>query len=71
MSDYPDHFTQPEPINHNELRRMLIECFDAIIDNVDLKGASMFPDIGGGQRERLRRSVHRTIESIVLNGDDS
>jgi hypothetical protein len=70
--NYPDHFTQPEPINHNELRRLLMECFDVVIDEMELYGSSMFGSFGAATRkEKIKDRISHTIHDIVLNGDDS
>lgn len=56
--------TQPEQININELKRLLVETFDDIIDYVETVRS---PD----EKKVFLRRVRRNIERAILNGDDS
>lgn len=58
--------TMPEQININELKRLLIEIVDDILDNVELVGMTFSPS-----RERLKERINRQIENAILDGDDS
>ena len=57
-------FTEPEPVNINELKRLLVEV---ISDMLDTRDRAMSPDEKARQRNRLTRQ----IENAILNGDDS
>ncbi|UGL63026.1 hypothetical protein SEA_PINKIEPIE_25 [Streptomyces phage PinkiePie] len=58
--------TNPELININELKRLLVEVVDDILDHVELVGMTFSPS-----REDLKARITRNIERAVLNGDDS
>lgn len=56
--------TNPEEININELKRLLVEVVSDILDTRD---AAMSPD----EKARQKRRLVRLIEGAILNGDDS
>ncbi len=58
--------TNPELININELKRLLIETVDDILDHVELVGMTFSPS-----RKDLKARITRNIERAILNGDDS
>jgi len=57
------HFTQPEPINHNELKRLLIECFGEVFNVLEYGGWE--------EMEAAKMTIVRRISNAVLDGDDS
>lgn len=59
-------FTQPEPINHNELKRMLIEAFYDLFDALDT-GAFGSPEL----KAAAERKIIRRLDTAILSGDDS
>lgn len=56
--------TDPEQININELKRLLVEV---ITDILDTRNLGMSPNEQFQQKRRLIKK----IESAILNGDDS
>ncbi|QJD50774.1 hypothetical protein KNV00_gp024 [Streptomyces phage Bmoc] len=58
--------TNPEPININELKRLLIEVLGKVLDSVDVIG---YP--WSMSKDELKKSVTRQIENAILDGDDS
>ncbi|QNO12451.1 hypothetical protein SEA_MULCHMANSION_26 [Streptomyces phage MulchMansion] len=56
--------TNPELININELKRLLVEV---VTDILDTRDKAMSPDEKARQKKRLTRQ----IENAILNGDDS
>ncbi|QNN98277.1 hypothetical protein SEA_LILMARTIN_26 [Streptomyces phage LilMartin] len=56
--------TNPELININELKRLLVEV---VTDILDTRDKAMSPDEKARQKKRLARQ----IENAILNGDDS
>ena len=56
--------TNPELINLNELKRLLVEVVSDILDTRD---TAMSPE----EKARQKRRVTRQIEGAILNGDDS
>lgn len=56
------NFTQPEPINHNELKRLLQECFEEVIAAT----------AGNGYMGRFALArITSKIDNAILDGDDS
>ena len=58
--------TNPEEININELKRLLIEVFTKVLDSVDVIG---YP--WSMNKDELKQSITRQIDQAILNGDDS
>lgn len=56
--------SQPEPININELKRLLVEVVADMLENKD---RAMSYD----ETVRHKRRLIRQIENAILNGDDS
>ncbi len=56
--------TEPELININELKRLLVEVLTDILDTRDL---GMSP----AEKIQQKRRIVRQIETAILNGDDS
>lgn len=56
------HFTAPEKININELKRLLDECFDVVFDCLDRHSTNY---------DLMRKIVSRKIDGWILTGDDS
>lgn len=56
--------TMPEQININELKRLLVEIFDDVIDNQDKA-------LSWNEKQFFKRAITRRIENAILNGDDS
>lgn len=56
--------TNPELINLNELKRLLVEVVSDILDTRD---TAMSPE----EKARQKRRLTRQIEGAILNGDDS
>lgn len=56
--------TNPEMININELKRLLVEVVSDILDTRD---QAMSPE----EKARQKRRLMRHIEGAILNGDDS
>jgi hypothetical protein len=54
----------PEPININELKRLLVEMFCEIIDNQDRV-------MSWSDKQEYKRAISRRIERAILDGDDS
>jgi hypothetical protein len=70
------HFTQPEPINHNELKRLLMEITEDLMhwmqmlvtfDHHDPAASSIFVK---HSEDKIRSMKHR-IDNAILDGDDS
>lgn len=57
--------TEPEPINHNELKRLLQECFEDVINEL---GGPVPPFLGASN---LKRRIKNKIDNAILDGDDS
>ncbi len=58
--------TEPEPINHNELKRLLVEVLNDVVSTLYLPGQHSALAV-----ERLvQRNTHK-IETAILDGDDS
>lgn len=58
-------FSQPEKININELKRLLVEVIGDIIDH------NTFYVKWSPEHEKLKRRLTRQIEQAILTGDDS
>lgn len=56
--------TMPEPININELKRLLVEMFSEIIDAQDRA-------MSWADKQEYKRAISRRIENAILDGDDS
>lgn len=56
--------TNPEKININELKRLLVEIVSDILDTRDL---AMSPE----EQTKQKRRICRQIENAILDGDDS
>lgn len=56
--------TNPEKVNINELKRLLVEVVSDILDTRDL---AMTPE----EKTKQKRRICRQIENAILNGDDS
>jgi hypothetical protein len=56
--------TEPGLININELKRLLVETIDAVIDYVDTVKS---PD----ERKKAVKRIMNNIERAILDGDDS
>lgn len=56
--------TMPEPININELKRLLVEMFSEFIDVQDHA-------MSWAEKQEYKRAIARRIERAILNGDDS
>lgn len=58
--------TEPELININELKRLLVEVVSDILKDVELIGMTF-----SEPREKKIERLTRQIENAILNGDDS
>lgn len=58
--------SQPEPININELKRLLVEVVADILKDVELVGMTF-----SEPRDKKIARLTRQIENAILNGDDS
>lgn len=58
--------TEPELININELKRLLVEVVSDILKDVELIGMTF-----SEPREKKIARLTRQIENAILNGDDS
>lgn len=69
-------FTQPEPINHNELRRLLCELVDSIYDDLVISGEHLKDGIRQNAAyenalDKKKQRLYKKIDSFILDGDDS
>jgi hypothetical protein len=58
--------TNPEMININELKRLLVEVVTDILDSVELVGMTF----SESRKDKIAR-LTRQIENAILDGDDS
>jgi hypothetical protein len=58
--------TNPEMININELKRLLVEVLTDILDSVELVGMTF----SESRKDKIAR-LTRQIENAILDGDDS
>ncbi|QWT29905.1 hypothetical protein SEA_TUNATARTARE_9 [Streptomyces phage TunaTartare] len=58
--------SNPEPININELKRLLVEIVEDVLADVELIGMTF-----SESREQKIARISRSIDRAILNGDDS